>query len=152
MIIWKRRGLEALMVYYKTLSRHSRPGTEENHEKNFKTFGIQAELRNRNPQYTSLKRLPLEPVCLVRLRHLELIAPIEFWPVTVAERSKAWTVFARLDAVIVGSNPTKGMGVWCVYVSFGVYAVLCLGRGLATSWSLVQGVLPIVNRSGNWKV
>jgi hypothetical protein len=41
---------------------------------------------------------------------------------------------------------------------FGVYmflfyfcAVLCLGRGLATSWSLVQGVLPIVNRSGNWK-
>jgi hypothetical protein len=41
---------------------------------------------------------------------------------------------------------------------FGVYmcffcvgAVLCLGRGLATSWSLVQEVLPIVNRSGNWK-
>jgi hypothetical protein len=34
---------------------------------------------------------------------------------------------------------------------FSVCAVLCLGRGLATSWSLVQGVLPIVNRSGNWK-
>jgi hypothetical protein len=37
---------------------------------------------------------------------------------------------------------------------FGVYmrlfcvcAVLCLGRGLAASWSLVQEVLPIVYRS-----
>jgi hypothetical protein len=28
-------------------------------------------------------------------------------PVTVAERSKAWTVFARSDAGIVGSNPTE---------------------------------------------
>jgi hypothetical protein len=26
-------------------------------------------------------------------------------PATVAERSKAWTVFARSDAEIVGSNP-----------------------------------------------
>jgi hypothetical protein len=35
---------------------------------------------------------------------------------------------------------------------FGVYElILCLGRGLATSWSIVQGVLPIVNRSGNRK-
>jgi hypothetical protein len=36
----------------------------------------------------------------------------------------------------------------CVYC---VCAFLCLGRGLETSWSLVQGVLPIVNRSGNRK-
>jgi hypothetical protein len=28
---------------------------------------------------------------------------------------------------------------------------LCLVRGLVRSWSLVQGVLLIVNRSGNWK-
>jgi hypothetical protein len=34
---------------------------------------------------------------------------------------------------------------------FCVCAVLCLGRGLATSWSLVHGVLPIANRSGDWK-
>jgi hypothetical protein len=34
-------------------------------------------------------------------------------------------------------------------VFFCVCAVVCLGRGLATSWSLVQGVLPPVNRSGN---
>jgi hypothetical protein len=29
--------------------------------------------------------------------------------------------------------------------------VLCLGRGLATSWSLVQGVLPSVKWSWKWK-
>jgi hypothetical protein len=34
---------------------------------------------------------------------------------------------------------------------FCVCAVLCLGRGLAMSCSLIQGVLPIVNKSGNWK-
>jgi hypothetical protein len=32
-------------------------------------------------------------------------------PVTVAERSKACTVFARSEAVIVGSNSTQGMDV-----------------------------------------
>jgi hypothetical protein len=32
-------------------------------------------------------------------------------PVTVAERSKAWTVFARADAGTVGSNPPQGMDV-----------------------------------------
>jgi hypothetical protein len=66
-------------------------------------------------------------------------------PVTVAERSKAWTVFARSEAGIVGSNPTQDMDVWCVCAFFCVYVVLCLGRGLATGWSLVQGVLPSVN-------
>jgi hypothetical protein len=42
-------------------------------------------------------------------------------PVTVAERSKSCTVFARSETGIVGSNPTQGMGVWCVYVF-----ILCL--------------------------
>jgi hypothetical protein len=32
-------------------------------------------------------------------------------PVTVAEPSKAYTVFARSEAVIVGSKPTQGMDV-----------------------------------------
>jgi hypothetical protein len=32
-------------------------------------------------------------------------------PVTVAERSKACTVFARSEAAIVDSNPTQGMDV-----------------------------------------
>jgi hypothetical protein len=33
------------------------------------------------------------------------------WPVTVAERSEACTVFARSEAGTVGSNPTEGMHV-----------------------------------------
>jgi hypothetical protein len=34
---------------------------------------------------------------------------------------------------------------------FCVYVFMCLARGLVTSWSLVQGVLPTVKRSWNWK-
>jgi hypothetical protein len=42
------------------------------------------------------------------------------------------------------------MDVWCVCL-FCVCDVLYLGRGLATSWSLAQGVLPSVKWSWNWK-
>jgi hypothetical protein len=62
-------------------------------------------------------------------------------PVTVAAQSKAWNVFARLNTGIVGSNPARGMDVFCVY---SVFVLSCVGSGLATVWSLVQGVLPIV--------
>jgi hypothetical protein len=65
-----------------------------------------------------------------------------YLPVTVAAWSKAWTVFARSDAGIVDLNPTQGMDV-CVRL-FCVCVILCLGSGLATGWSLVQGVLPSV--------
>jgi hypothetical protein len=41
--------------------------------------------------------------------------------VTVAEPSKACTDFSRSEAGIMGSNPTQGMDVWCVYVF-----ILCL--------------------------
>jgi hypothetical protein len=37
-------------------------------------------------------------------------------PLTVAERFKAWTVFARSEAGIVDLNPTQGVDVWYVYV------------------------------------
>jgi hypothetical protein len=67
-----------------------------------------------------------------------------YLPVAAAEQSKACTVFARSEAVIVGSNPTQGTDVWCVCVILCL-CCLCLGRGLATSWSPVQGVLPSVN-------
>jgi hypothetical protein len=39
--------------------------------------------------------------------------------VTASHSSR--TVFARSDAWIVGSNPTQGMDVWCVYAF-----ILCL--------------------------
>jgi hypothetical protein len=37
-------------------------------------------------------------------------------PVTVAEQSKACTVFSRSEHGIVDSNPTESMDVWYVYV------------------------------------
>jgi hypothetical protein len=40
----------------------------------------------------------------------------------------------------------------CVCAFFCVCVVLCLGRGLATSWSPVQGVLPSVKWSRNWEI
>jgi hypothetical protein len=56
----------------------------------------------------------------------------------------------------VGSNLTQGMDVWYIYIYIYIYlfcvcAVLCLGSGLVTGWSLVQWVLPSVNRPGDWK-
>jgi hypothetical protein len=62
------------------------------------------------------------------------------WPVTVAAQSKALNVFARSNTGIVGSNPARGMNV-CVY---SVFVLSCVGSGLTTGWSLVQGVLPTV--------
>jgi hypothetical protein len=65
----------------------------------------------------------------------------------VAARCKAWKVFARWNTRIVGSIPTRGMDV-CVRL-FCVCVVLCAGRGLATGWSPVQGVL--ANGLRNWR-
>jgi hypothetical protein len=56
-------------------------------------------------------------------------------PITVAARSKAWTVLARSNTGIVGSKPTQGMDV-CLH-----FFCVCVGSGLATGWSPVQGVL-----------
>jgi hypothetical protein len=64
-------------------------------------------------------------------------------PITVAASPKTWTVFACSNAGIVGSD------VWgvcvcvclCVCVRlFFVCTVQFVGSGLATGWSLVQGV------------
>jgi hypothetical protein len=45
-------------------------------------------------------------------------------PIRVAARSKAWTLFARSDAGIVGLNPTRGMDV-CVCV-YSVFVLSCV--------------------------
>jgi hypothetical protein len=56
-------------------------------------------------------------------------------PITVAARAyKTWTIFARSNTGIVGSNPIQGMDVF-------VHTVSVLGSGLATGWSPVKGVL-----------
>jgi hypothetical protein len=70
---------------------------------------------------------------------------IYYMQVTVAPRSKAWTVFARSKAWIVGSNRTQCMD-GCIACVHSLCVVLCIGRGLATGWSSVQGVLPTMYR------
>jgi hypothetical protein len=62
---------------------------------------------------------------------------------------KAWTVFANPNIGIMRLNRIRGMDV-CVRL-FSVCVVLCVGSGLATGWSLVQGVLPTVYVLRNWK-
>jgi hypothetical protein len=43
--------------------------------------------------------------------------------------SAVYTIFARSNARIVGSNPTRGMHVFvCVY---SVFVLFCVGSGLA---------------------
>jgi hypothetical protein len=44
-------------------------------------------------------------------------------PIIVVARSKASTVFARSNAGFVGSNPTQGMDVVCVYSVFVLFCV-----------------------------
>jgi hypothetical protein len=67
-------------------------------------------------------------------------------PVTAAARSMAWTLFARSDAGIGGSNPTQGIMFGVCMRLFCVCVILCLGRGLATGWLLAQGALPSVKK------
>jgi hypothetical protein len=63
-------------------------------------------------------------------------------PITLAALSRAWTIFARSNTGVVGSNTTRGMDV-CVRL---FCVVPCVGSGLATGWSPIQGVLPTVYR------
>jgi hypothetical protein len=65
---------------------------------------------------------------------------------TVAARPK---VFVGSNNGVVGSNPTRGMDV-CARL-FCIYVVLCVGSGLATGWSPVQGALPTVYWLRNWR-
>jgi hypothetical protein len=48
------------------------------------------------------------------------------WAVTVAARSEVWTVSAPSEAVILGSNPSQGMDVWCVYTFHSVFVLSCV--------------------------
>jgi hypothetical protein len=65
-------------------------------------------------------------------------------PLTVATRSKAWTVFACSNTGIVCSNPTQGINI-CVCL-FCICVVLRACSGIATDWSPVEGVLQTVCR------
>jgi hypothetical protein len=72
-------------------------------------------------------------------------------PVTVAARSKAWTVFAPSNARIVGWNLTPGMdiGIVCVCCVFVLFCVKVELLRLADPRSKVSYRLCIGSR--NWK-
>jgi hypothetical protein len=63
-------------------------------------------------------------------------------PIIIAAQSNSWTIFARSNTMIVSSITTRGIDP-CVYFFICVCVVLCVGSGLATGWSPVQGVLCI---------
>jgi hypothetical protein len=86
-------------------------------------------------QLRTIYRLFQKNVTFVGAFILYLVPVVYQWPITVAARSKAW----------MGSNPTRGMNV-CIMCVYSVCVALCVGRGLATGWSPVQGVLPTVNK------
>jgi hypothetical protein len=69
-------------------------------------------------------------------------------PITMAARSKAWTVCGCSNAGIVGSNSTRGMDVSVSL--FCVCVVLRVGSGLETGWSPVQGDISTVLGLRNW--
>jgi hypothetical protein len=49
-------------------------------------------------------------------------------PITVTARSESWTVFARSNTGVVGSNPTQDMDA-CVRL-LCVCAIMCVGSDL----------------------
>lgn len=61
------------------------------------------------------------------------------WPTTVPLHHTALYVFCRANTGIMGSNFTWPIDVCYVFPVFELFSV---HRGLATSWSLIQGVLP----------
>jgi hypothetical protein len=71
-------------------------------------------------------------------KHILMTSSFSYKNVALAARSKVWTVFALLNAGIVGSNLTQGMDV-CV-------RLFCLGSAPETGRTPVQGVLQAVYR------
>jgi hypothetical protein len=53
-----------------------------------------------------------------------VLGEVKSLSIKVAARSKGWTVFARSNAGVVGSNPTEGMDV-CVRV-YSVFLLSCV--------------------------
>jgi hypothetical protein len=51
--------------------------------------------------------------------------------VAVCSELKACTVLARLDAGIVGSNPTRGMDVYVYVYVYSMFVLSCVGRDFA---------------------
>jgi hypothetical protein len=88
--------------------------------------------------------------------HLQISYFISHIPCTAGHGSRA------VEGMLL-SSLARTLGSWVLILHkawmfgmcmclFCVCVVLCLGRGLATSWPLAQGVLPFVKWSWNWKI
>jgi hypothetical protein len=77
-----------------------------------------------------------------------MYGPTNFWMAEPTFMRRGMSAFVWSDAGIVGSSPTQGTFSVCVCVCVCVFILflfsLRLGSGLATGWSLTQGVLPSV--------
>jgi hypothetical protein len=75
-------------------------------------------------------------------------------PVKIAAQSKAWTVFARSDARIVGSNHIQGMDVWCMYAFMlscaYVAALRRADHSSKESYRLWKMITELNKRPGHW--
>jgi hypothetical protein len=69
-------------------------------------------------------------------------------PITVAAQSNAWTVFARSNTGIVGSNPTWFMDVW---LPIFCVCVLRVGSALWRTDPPSKKSYRLYKRSRNWK-
>jgi hypothetical protein len=127
----KRRVFYFLV--YRTMEKVQKPSNSECYTPSSVPFRI-IEKWDRNDEYDIMVKE------VVVWLHIVMIKV----PITVAARTKAWTVFARSNSGIVSSNPTRDIDVYivCIYSVFCV--VLCVGRGIATGWSPFQGELPTV--------
>jgi hypothetical protein len=83
------------------------------------------------------------------IKHIILVSQ-SVEPITVAARSKGWTVFTPLNTGIVGSNPTQGMDI-CVRLFF-LCAVLCVQvAALRRADPPSKQSHRMCKRSRNWK-
>jgi hypothetical protein len=69
--------------------------------------------------------------------------PKNKWQITVAARSKVWTVLSSLERWDRGFESHSRHEWLCVRI-FYICVVLCICSGHATGWSLVQIILPSV--------
>jgi hypothetical protein len=100
----------------------------------------------------SVSRMPYAPSGIDPPTNQPTIAILTYfgsrWPRGLRH---AWTLFARSEAGIVGSNPTQRHRCLCLRL-FSFCIVLCVGSGLVTGWSLIQRALPTVyKRLRNWR-
>jgi hypothetical protein len=84
--------------------------------------------------------LLLPSVLTYRLDFIYVMYPTTV-PITVADRSKAWTLFACSNT---GFN-SHSHSCLCVFIVFCVLFVMRVGRGLAMGWSSTQWVLGLRN-------